>query len=48
MEKKQLLLMEFFQSFQKKESFYEKILEEKNVVRYILNHFLEFTPVHRQ
>ncbi len=40
MEKKQLFLMEFFQGFQKKESFYEKILEEKNVVRYILNHFL--------
>ncbi len=29
MEKKQLLLMEFFQGFQKKESFYEKILEVK-------------------
>ena len=40
MEKKQLLLLEFFQGFQKKESFYEKILEEKNVGRYILNHYL--------
>lgn len=40
MERKSLVFLDYFKSFHQKDVFYEQVIDEKNAIRNIFNHFL--------